>query len=135
MEPSIVSLVCSDCRERKPASQFPRNKRSSSGYHCYCKSCHNSRNRRFVKSRYGDSRHYHLRGRYGLGSEEVQALIRTQNGLCAVCLERGATQVDHCHETGSVRGVLCLLCNAAMGAFHDDPDLIRAAISYLEEAR
>jgi hypothetical protein len=53
--------------------------------------------------------------------------------LCAVCREREAKQVDHDHQTGAVRGIVCLLCNAAMGAFHDDPNLIRRAIAYVKE--
>jgi hypothetical protein len=71
--------------------------------------------------------------RYGIGAEEVDELIRQQGGLCAVCGRREAKQVDHDHETGVVRGIVCLLCNAAMGAFHDDPNLIRRAIAYVKE--
>ena len=71
--------------------------------------------------------------RYGIGADEVDKLIRRQGGLCAVCRRREAKQVDHDHETGAVRGIVCLLCNAAMGAFHDDPDLIRRAIAYVDE--
>jgi hypothetical protein len=131
--PSPSQLTCATCGRSKPVTEFPRNKRSSTGYHCYCKLCHNSRNRNFVKNRYGGSRHYHLRGRYGIGADEVDELIRRQGGVCAVCRKREAKQVDHDHETGAVRGIVCLLCNAAMGAFHDDPDLIRRAIAYVEE--
>jgi hypothetical protein len=71
--------------------------------------------------------------KYGIGADEVDELIRRQGGVCAVCRKREAKQVDHDHETGAVRGIVCLLCNAAMGAFHDDPDLIRRAIAYVEE--
>jgi Recombination endonuclease VII len=70
-----------------------------------------------------------------MGAAEVQALIDAQGGICPVCLKRPATQVDHDHKTGRVRGVLCLYCNAAMGAFHDDPNLIANAIAYLERYR
>jgi hypothetical protein len=70
--------------------------------------------------------------KYGIGADEVDELIRLQGGLCAVCRTRAAKQVDHDHETGAVRGIVCLLCNAAMGAFHDDPMLIRRAIAYVK---
>ena len=50
-----------------------------------------------------------------------------------MCGVREAKQVDHDHTTGAVRGIVCLLCNAAMGAFHDDPTLIRRAIAYVKE--
>jgi hypothetical protein len=71
--------------------------------------------------------------KYGIGADEVDELIRQQGGSCAVCRKREAKQVDHDHETGAVRGIVCLLCNAAMGAFRDDPNLIRRAIAYVRE--
>jgi hypothetical protein len=70
--------------------------------------------------------------KYGIGADDVDELIRQQGGLCAVCREREAKQVDHDHRTGEIRGIVCLHCNAAMGAFHDDPDLIRRAIEYVK---
>ena len=113
---------CPDCQERTPEQDFSA---------FYCKKCHNRRNRE-SRARNGGARRYHLRRRYGLEPEQVEMIVRSQGGKCAVCEIAPATQIDHCHSTGTVRGVLCLHCNAAMGAFQDDPELIRAAISYLE---
>ncbi|WP_371612134.1 endonuclease VII domain-containing protein [Streptomyces clavifer] len=48
------------------------------------------------------------------------------------CLSAPAVHVDHCHETGRVRGVLCFNCNSAIGKLGDDPDSLRRAIAYLE---
>lgn len=61
----------------------------------------------------------------------MQARIAQQGGVCAACGTAEATQVDHDHVTGRVRGILCLHCNAGMGAFRDDPRLIYQAIDYL----
>jgi len=125
---------CMKCKEVKPSTEFCRNKSTGTGFHFYCKPCHQRQRKESLERRHGgSSRHYHLMQEYGMGADEVDELIRQQGGLCAVCREREANQVDHDHETGVVRGIVCLLCNAAMGAFHDDPDLIRRAIAYVKE--
>jgi hypothetical protein len=59
-------------------------------------------------------------------------MVAEQGGLCKICRRREATQIDHDHRTGVIRGILCLYCNAALGAFHDDPLVIQNAIDYLE---
>lgn len=56
---------------------------------------------------------------------------------CAVCgvrEEKAQRQlsIDHCHETGKVRGVLCFACNTALGKLGDDPERIRALAAYVE---
>lgn len=85
----------------------------------------------------------YYRKSYGVGLLEVQALLDIQNDVCAICKEVGfkmhdnvssPLNVDHCHETGVVRGLLCHNCNRALGLLKDDVDRLRAAISYLEGA-
>jgi hypothetical protein len=125
-------LLCAECFEEKPATEFPGPRAKSDGT-LRCKRCHkNWRLRESTKRKYGSTRHYHLRQRYGVGAKEVDAMIEAQGGLCALCQERPAEQVDHDHKTGKVRAILCLLCNAGIGAFKDDPEIIRNAIKYLE---
>lgn len=123
---------CSSCGMTKPIEDFPRNRRVKDGPHSYCKPCHNRRGREFISKNHGSTRHYHLRQRYGIGIHEVHSLVDAQSGKCAICKDRAARQVDHDHQSGQVRGILCLHCNAAMGAFKDDPNLIASAIKYLE---
>ncbi|MFF5440302.1 endonuclease VII domain-containing protein [Streptomyces achromogenes] len=55
-----------------------------------------------------------------------------QGGVRRVCLSAVPAHVDHCHETGRVRGVLCFSCNAALGQFKDQPDVMRRAAAYVE---
>jgi len=121
---------CPDCGLSKFLDDFPRYHRMADGRGTYCKLCHNKRTRESVR-RNGGSRRYHLRQRYGLESSDIDGMIQRQDGLCAVCKKRPATQVDHDHARGVVRGILCVYCNAAMGAFRDNPMILSNAIDYL----
>lgn len=123
---------CPDCGETKPLEQFCRNKRSRDGHATYCKPCHNARGKDTVQRLYGGHRHYRLRDRYGIGAEEVATLIKEQGGLCAICVARPATQVDHNHRNGLVRKILCDGCNGALASFDEDAEIIARAIRYLE---
>jgi hypothetical protein len=69
---------------------------------------------------------------YGLTEAERDALIVSQGGACCIRLAALPEHVDHCHETGRVRGVLCFSCNAALGQFKDRPDVMRRAAAYVE---
>jgi hypothetical protein len=120
---------CPDCGETKSLEEFPRNRSAGGGRGTYC-----SRNRENVKRLYGNSRHYHMRQKYGLGALEIEEIVRHQGGYCPVCLTRPAVHVDHDHSTGKIRGVLCLGCNTGLGLFRDKLEWIARAIEYLGEA-
>lgn len=76
-----------------------------------------------------------LMDRYGLTIHEYQALVAKQMGLCAICGERPiggrALHVDHDHQTARVRGLLCNLCNRALGYIGDNPVIADAMARYL----
>ena len=69
-------------------------------------------------------------------------MFDAQNGLCAICsqpetVRNGTGQIkmlslDHCHATNTVRSLLCDNCNKGLGVFHDDVNVLRRAIEYLE---
>lgn len=128
-------MRCADCGEEKDAEDFPRHKGYKSGRGKHCKPCHNRRNRETVRRLHGNSRHYHLMQKYGISASQVEAMKAAQDGLCAVCLTRAAVHVDHDHGSGRVRAILCESCNGFLGAFSDDPQLLQAAIAYLEKPR
>lgn len=74
--------------------------------------------------------------KFGLTQEGFDALLAVQNGRCAICRSetpggRGGFAVDHCHEIGHVRGLLCTNCNNGLGRFKDNPDHLIAAADYL----
>ena len=125
---------CPDCREWKALEEFPRNRRSRDGHHSYCKTCNNARSRESRERLYGGSRHYHLKRRYGIGAAEVDDMIAEQGGVCPICGRPAPEHVDHDHQTGAVRGILCFNCNGGLGQFGDDQDRLLAAASYLDAA-
>lgn len=125
-------VICPRCGEDKQPGDFPKNRRTRSGYGTYCKLCHNARNKETIERLHGaSSRHYHLTQRYGVTAAQVQEMVDAQDGLCTICGVAPATQVDHHHATGAFRGILCPDCNAGLGAFGDDPALLFAAVDYL----
>ncbi|RFU87072.1 recombination endonuclease VII [Streptomyces triticagri] len=112
---------CRGCGEIKPHSEWHRNATASDGLASCCKEC------KAARGRAG-----HLKSQYGMTEAERDELIAAQKGLCVICLKAPAVHVDHDHETGRVRGVLCFNCNSALGKLGDDPDALTRAISYLE---
>ncbi len=84
-------------------------------------------------------REYHLRHEYGLEAAEYDALAAAQGNRCAICRKDSPGRrkywcVDHDHETGSVRGLLCGHCNSGIGLLGDTADGVRAALVYLAPA-
>lgn len=81
----------------------------------------------------------HLRRRFGITPKQYTAMFKAQEGACAICdrppTRRQRLSVDHDHETGKVRGLLCQGCNMALGLFGDNAAWLRAAISYLRDTK
>lgn len=76
-----------------------------------------------------------LKMKYGITLEEYATLLEKQGGACAICKQPPPDNtylaVDHDHETKTVRGLLCLFCNTALGMFMDSLDLLNSAVTYL----
>jgi hypothetical protein len=72
----------------------------------------------------------------GVTPEQYDEMLSAQGGTCAICEQVDhlgrRLAVDHDHETGEVRGLLCGRCNTMLGQMNDDPELLRRAASYLE---
>ncbi|MFE4622264.1 endonuclease VII domain-containing protein [Streptomyces mirabilis] len=112
---------CPRCGEIKAHAEWELNATTPDGYASYRKVCRADRNQQSYFKR-----------KYGITIAERDQMIASQMGLCVICLNAPAVHVDHCHETGRVRGVLCFNCNSAIGKLGDDPDAVRRAAAYLE---
>lgn len=78
-----------------------------------------------------------LKRRYNITAAEYDMMLISQNHTCKICKDVCTTgrrlSVDHCHSTGAIRGLLCTNCNSGLGKFKDNPQLLAAAIKYLED--
>lgn len=90
-------------------------------------------------------RHYGRKRYYGLTSERYGQMLADQGGVCDICKlpevrvslkgELTTLHVDHDHDGGKVRALLCYRCNSGLGSFKDDPELLRKAAVYIEKHR
>ena len=79
-------------------------------------------------------RAYTLR-KWGLTAEQYEAMLKAQDGVCAMCKgpdPRGTLAIDHCHETGKIRGLLCHSCNRMLGIYEKNKEVCE---NYLRGAR
>ena len=135
--------TCSRCKKLRPDSQFwIERRRGRLGSRC--KDCTRevsrewrAKNPEFEKRRYAaikeKTRERHLVRKYGVDLAEYERMLKEQCGACAICGKRQTRSfdVDHCHETGKVRGLLCTSCNRLLGHSGDNPKNLIAATAYL----
>ena len=79
---------------------------------------------------------YYRKRLYGLSKEDVKSLLTRQAYRCPICTMPvdAKSPLDHCHNTGKVRGILCRHCNPMLGFAKDKPSTLRAAADYLEKS-
>jgi hypothetical protein len=127
----MVNKVCNECNEEKHVDSFSADPRSKNGRRSKCKQCRN-------KQRPKVQRKYFLAKKFNITEEEYEVLLEKQNGVCAICgnKEESSTKqylaVDHCHQTGRIRGLLCNKCNVGVGALGDSIEGLEAALNYLK---
>lgn len=78
----------------------------------------------------------HKARKYGTTLEDFEAYCLTTGNRCEICQELVVPlHIDHDHNTNKFRGALCGNCNRGLGIYQDNPELLRAAASYLETKR
>jgi len=103
----------------------------------HCKDCHKAGMRAYASDHADKKRAKNLLTNYGITVEQYDEMLARQDGGCGICGAKTDSQgrrlhVDHSHETGRVRGLLCDPCNRAIGLMRDDIDRLKMAIKYLE---
>ncbi len=121
----------------KPITEFGKTPRVRSGRKAVCLVCTNKESRQYRKDNPSFERSQTLKKAWGLSLEAFESWSEQQNNVCAICQNpngwRKHLVVDHNHETGNLRGLLCDRCNRAIGFFEDNPALLRKAALYLEK--
>jgi recombination endonuclease VII len=141
--------ICTTCKIDKPLDQyFTRHDREVT--RSKCKSCSNKKRNIYLNkakkanpAKYKDASNISgLKIRYGLDKETYELLLKKQNNLCVICKKpetrilRGNLtnlSVDHCHETGKIRALLCSKCNTLIGLGNEDVNILQSAIKYLKK--
>jgi hypothetical protein len=133
--------TCAHCKTEKTEDNFrpmARKGKNAKYLHSYCSGCESSRAREVG---FDARRKWNLQKKYGITVEQYGVMLGMQEGCCAICAQpetqtmngRPVTlAVDHDHETGKVRKLLCKACNTAIGLLGEDTARIDKARQYLE---
>ncbi len=147
------------CGKVLSVSAFGVCRRSPSRLQRQCRECHNAAKRKSYKvhreQRIADTRkwrednpdgywHWKLWHKYGMRPVDYWRLFAQQEGVCGVCgepetvMQKGKIiklAVDHNHETGEIRGLLCNRCNLMTGVSSDDPELLETGATWIRTAK
>lgn len=144
--------TCSRCERRKSWAAFYVEARNKDGRASACKKCYRAKekdyrnkNRKAISARmkkyYGENRG-EIRARqrdyrYGLAPGDFKRLLAVQRGLCAICKEvpggKNGPCVDHDHESGKIRAILCSNCNTSIGLLKESSVLAQQVAGYLKQ--
>jgi len=111
---------CPSCEEAVAHEDYTRNAGTSSGFGSRCRPCDRAEN----------SAGYFYR-KYKLTKNQVEELRASQDDRCAICGDPEPQHLDHDHDTGKIRRLLCQRCNQGLGLFRDDPYLLHVAALYV----
>lgn len=117
-------LTCTRCVEEKPATPefFPLHNKKKNGLDSWCRKCRGSYRSEIRRGNYRNS----------IPDAELKKWLADQKS-CMICGKAEKLVVDHDHETGKVRGLLCNHCNRGLGHFRDNTQFLEDAIKYLKD--
>ncbi len=142
---------CRICKIQKEIDCFVKNKALSSGVDSICLDCSRKKvkewrkgnpKKRAIQATRESKKDYnhnkHLKAKFGITRQEYLDMFNSQLGNCAIC---GVNQleltkrlsVDHCHNTGKIRQLLCTYCNSVLGLSKESISILENAISYIRK--
>ena len=142
----MKTKICSKCGINKDLINFYKQKTCKDGLSSFCKDCklEYDKNRQVNYWKTDGYKTSRLRKLYGINVEKYRSMLEKQNNVCAICGKEETTinkrsnrvqdlSVDHDHQSGKVRGLLCVKCNNLLGKVKDDVIILNRAILYLED--
>ena len=138
--------TCSVCKQNKPLDEFYNSKQTKDGKGYRCKSCDYKARKKWTENNPERSRQStrarNLKFKYNITIQDYEELLAKQDYKCGIC---GSTEnniskdyntfsVDHDHQTGVVRGLLCNQCNRGLGMLGDTIESLENALDYLKNS-
>lgn len=143
---------CYGCKKFKALVEFSKNAAMKDGLDNHCRCCRSKKRKKqkrsgkqkrarknWSNSDKGKVSRFctYLKHKFNMTVQQYEVLLKRQNNKCAICKNNlpyrtQGTCIDHNHQTGKVRGILCRNCNLGLGFFQDDLDLFVSAMSYLQ---
>lgn len=136
---------CHMCKKVKCLDEFYTRKPTKmckSTHRTWCKQCDGEVNSGYRKTNPSYFKNWKLKKNFGITLAEYEAMCEQQHNQCAICgrepretTMKYGLAVDHCHETGVVRGLLCNDCNIGLGKLGDNVHGVQRALDYLLRVR
>jgi hypothetical protein len=145
----VYKKKCTKCTEWFPFTDFASDRKSKDGLAWHCKTCKSKKDQERFRLNPEQKRDANYRANYGITAKQYDRMFIEQGGVCASCGlpetrgpqgrnakhragEIANLSVDHDHETGDVRSLLCGDCNIAFGVMREDPERIQKLKKYAD---
>ena len=132
-----MEKTCTGCNKTQPINNFYKDKNRKDGHYVRCRNCQAQYSKQY-RARFPDrSTDASIKYKYGITLDQYKEKLNDQGNACAICQtkipggKKDSFFIDHDHETGKVRGLLCRSCNLMIGHAKDDTQLLATAIGYL----
>jgi hypothetical protein len=130
---------CHVCKDVKEFDCFYKDKYTKTGYAAICKICKDKKRKEYCEKNPNWAKDCRLKSTYGINLEQYNIMFITQQGRCGICSIhqsefKKSLEVDHCHITNKIRGLICHKCNKAIGLLGDSYESVNAALQYLKNS-
>lgn len=141
----IKVKTCTKCKIEKSSDEFyKRSEVSKDGKKLYkylqpsCKKCWKAKIQHKRDTIPGFQKNVDLKHNFGITLDDYNEMLKKQDYKCEVCLRHESEfkrklSVDHNHTTGKIRGLLCSLCNTALGKLKEDKEVINRLLNYIDK--